>query len=106
MTSISPSILQSLTTMVGEAINFICLVEYDYQKWYLALGRTSFYFIDENLKKYKDPSIPYRKIQACRLCMKHKTLMQIALHKDEEAYQSESNDPSAILEKKLRKTYG
>ena len=77
MSSISPSILRGLSTLVPDIINYICLVEYKDQGWYLGLARESFYFIDTELKKYKDPPIPYSKIQACRLCSKKKTLLQI-----------------------------
>ena len=58
---------------------------------------------------FKDPPVPFSKIMACRVS-KHKTLMQIALHKREkvgfgQAAKSE-NDPETILQNKLEVTYG
>jgi len=77
MSQISPSVLKGLSTLVPDELNFVCLVEYNDKQWYMALGRSSFYFISENLDWYKDPPVPYKKILACRLCSKRKTLMQI-----------------------------
>lgn len=81
MSAISPSVLRGLSTLVPDSLNFVTLVEYNHLPWYLALGRESFYFIQEDLMKYKDPPIPYRKIEAVCLCSKRKTLMQIRLVK-------------------------
>ena len=75
MSEISPSVLRSLGVLVPEQINYVCLVEFENKQWYLAMGRSTFYFIDRDLDKYKDPSIPYNKIQAIRLCSRNKNLM-------------------------------
>jgi hypothetical protein len=77
MSQISPSILKGLSMLVPDTINYVSLIEYENTMWFMALGRKSFYFIDYNLDRYKDPPIPYQKIAACRLCSKTKTLMQI-----------------------------
>ena len=107
MCSISPSILRGLSTLVPDAVNYVCLVEYDNIQWYLALGRKSIYFIDKELNKFKDPPIPYNKIEACRLCSRRKTLMQIQLKIDRRlAANKESSDPKIVLERKLCETYG
>ena len=79
MSQISPSVLKGISTLVPDEVNFICLVEYNDKQWYMAMGRQSFYFISENFDWYKDPSIPYKKLLACRLCSKRKTLMQLKL---------------------------
>ena len=68
MCSISPSILRSLSTLVPDAVNYVCLVEYDDCEWYMALGRKSIYLIETELNRYRDPPIPYNKIEACRIC--------------------------------------
>ena len=89
-----------------DAVNYVCLVEFENEQWYLALGRKSFYFIDIELNKYKDPPIPYSKIEACRLCKKKKTLMQIQLKLSKErGGAAESSDPNIELERKLRQTF-
>ena len=75
MSLISPSILAGLSTLVKDKLNYVCLVEYDKIKWYLGLGQRSFYFISEDMTKFKDPPIPYQRIRYCRLCSKEKTLV-------------------------------
>ena len=82
MSTISPSVLNALSNLVPppDKINYICFVEWNYQTWYLALGREFFYFIKEDLSRYKEPPVPYRKIEACCLCSKRKTLMAIKLN--------------------------
>lgn len=106
MSTISPSILRGLSTLVPDAINYVCVVEFENEQWYLALGRKSFYFIDIELKKYKDPPIPYSKIEACRLCSRMKTLMQIQLKLSKDVPLAvESSDPNVELERKLLLTY-
>ena len=101
MSYISPSILRGLSSLVPEQLNFVCLVELNKSKWFLGLGRKQFYFISEDLTKYKDPPIPYKMIEACRLCKKRKTLMQLKLF---------VNNPnmaeSKALTKELIETYG
>ena len=77
--SISPSVLQALSKLVPDKLNYICFVEWNYMTWYLALGRENFYFISEDLTKYKEPPVPYKKIVACCLCSKRKNLMSIKL---------------------------
>lgn len=79
MAHISNSILRGLSTLVNEQLNYVSLVEYQNIRWYLCLGRKKFYFIDEELKKYKFPGISYDCIEACRLCKTKKTLMQLLL---------------------------
>ena len=79
MSSISPSVLTALSTLVPDKLNYVCFVEWNYMTWYLALGREYFYFISEDLTRYKEPPVPYNKILACCLCSKRKTLMQIKL---------------------------
>ena len=65
MSVISPGVLQSLSKLVQEKygakekINYICIVEWKYVSWYLALGRESIYFMTEDLRKCKDPPIKY-----------------------------------------------
>ena len=63
MSEISPSVLEALSTLVSpETLNYVCLVDYDSSRWYLAMGRTQFYFITSDLKRHIDPPIPYSKI--------------------------------------------
>ena len=96
MTTISPSVLSALSNLVPppDKINYVCFVEWNYQTWYLALGRELFYFIKEDLSRFKFPAVPYSKIEACCLCSKRKTLMVIKLNLDKE------------LDSNLHKTYG
>jgi len=58
-----------------DTISYISSCEYDNQRWYMALGKSKFYFINMNLETYMDPPIPYKKIESVRLCTKKKTLM-------------------------------
>ena len=68
MADISPSVLDGISSLVApETINYVCLVEYEHNAWYLAMGRTSFYFISKSLKEYLDPPVPYSRIHECRL---------------------------------------
>jgi hypothetical protein len=73
--------------------------------WFLALGRKSFYFINQNLEKFKVPPIPYQKIESCRICDKRKTLMQIQLQKYKDN-EGETKDPAVKLENDLKASYG
>ena len=61
MTTVSPSILDAISMLTPEddRINYVQLVELKNIQWYLALGRECFYFFTLDLKKYKDPPIPY-----------------------------------------------
>jgi hypothetical protein len=102
MSLISPSILAGLSTLVDEKLNYVCLVEYDKIKWYLGLGRRQFYFISEDLTKYKDPPIPYMRINVCRLCTKAKTLVQLKLKIDSKVADSEHGS----LDHQMSSTYG
>ena len=104
MSTISPSVLKALSTLVPDPdkINYICFVEWNYQTWYLALGREFFYFITEDLSKYKKPPIPYKKIEACCLCSKRKTLMAIRLNLSGKKNKS---DPDHALDMALSLTY-
>ena len=68
MSGISPSVLAGISSLVApEIINYVCLVEYDDIQWYLAMGRTSFYFISKPLTEFLDPPVPYSRIQECSL---------------------------------------
>lgn len=49
MSSISPSVLKSLSNLVQQKLNYVCLVEYQNSQWYLALGRSRFFFIQTDL---------------------------------------------------------
>ena len=107
MSAISPSVLRGLSTLVPDSLNFVTLVEYNHSPWYLALGRESFYFIQEDLQKYKDPPIPYRKMEAVCLCSKQKTLMQVKLVKPlDRGMFVNPGDPAVKLENDLIETYG
>lgn len=75
MSHISQSVLDSISKLVGQTMNYVCLVEFNRSQWYLALGRECFYFFSSDLRMFKDPPIPYSRIGACRLCKKKKTLM-------------------------------
>ena len=81
MSVVSPSVLQSLSKLVQEIygpkekINYICVVEWKYVNWYLALGRDAIYFMSEDFSKFKDPPIPYKNIEAFCLCKKRKNLL-------------------------------
>ena len=69
MSEISKSVLEALSTLVqNETLNYVCIVEYDGQNWYLGLGRTKFYFISSDLKRHIDPVVPYSNIDEIRLC--------------------------------------
>ena len=102
MSKISTSILKGLSTLVPDQLNYICLVEYNDKIWYLALGQKSFYFISADLNMYKDPAIPYSAIEACRLCAKRSTLMQIKLFPQ---MSGDKNDPLVKLDMDLSTTY-
>mmetsp|Transcript_24004 Transcript_24004/g.36885 ORF Transcript_24004/g.36885 Transcript_24004/m.36885 type:complete len:129 (+) Transcript_24004:2-388(+) len=107
MSQISPSVLKSLSTLVPDSLNYVCLCEYGNVQWYMALGQKSFYFISDNLMSYKDPPIPYSKIECCKLCIKKKTLMQIRLKPPKKGgVFGKSSDPSVLLDNALAKTYG
>jgi len=72
MADISPSVLDGISSLVApETINYVCLVEYEHNSqlisWYLAMGRTSFYFISKPLTEFLDPPVPYSRIHECRL---------------------------------------
>ena len=68
MCDISPSVLEALSTLVApEILNFVCLVEYAGQQWYLSLGRSSFFFIATELERKIEPAIPYSKIAVLRV---------------------------------------
>lgn len=97
MSHISPSILRGLSKLVPESLNYVCYVEYDNARWYLGLGRRSFYFIDEELRRFKDPAIPYSKIEACRICPQKKTLIQIALKLDDKCEDHENPSPDHAI---------
>jgi hypothetical protein len=76
MSDISKSVLDSISTLVApEIINYIQLVEYHFVQYYLAMGRTCFYFIAKDLGEHIDPPVPYSRIYRCRLDHKRKTLM-------------------------------
>lgn len=75
MSYISPSILRGLSTLIGDNINYLTLVQYNSEQWYLALARHDFYFVKLDLSLFLDPPVPYHLIEACRLCSKQKTLI-------------------------------
>ena len=104
MSTISPSVLKALSTLVPDPdkINYICFVEWNYQTWYLALGREFFYFITEDLSRYKEPPVPYEKIEACCLCSKRKTLMVIKLNL---SGKNNKSDPDYAFDMALNLTY-
>jgi len=73
MSSISNSVLESLSALVPkeyqpEKINYISLVNYWGNNWYMAFGRKYFYFINTEFEKFKAPPVPYTKIDACLIC--------------------------------------
>lgn len=72
--------------------------------WYLALGRENFYFISEDLSKYKEPPVPYKKIVACCLCSKRKNLLSIKLELSDISM-FEKADPEQLLDQQLKLTY-
>ena len=110
MSGISPSVLAGISSLVApETINYVCLVEYEHVPWYLAMGRTSFYFISKPLTEFLDPPVPYSRIQECRLAAKQTTLLQLQLTPSESSgdrYRGSSKDPRVILEIAIEKTYG
>ena len=102
MSQISPSVLRSLSALVDDQINYVCLVEYIDTKWYLALANSRFFFVKYDLSCYKDPAVPFEKIKECRLCSRRKTLLQIVLIEEKSGAKT---DPSVILDQNLTKTY-
>ena len=70
MSTISPSIIRGLSTLIPDKVNLIAIVHCNNVQMFLALARDSFYFVDMNLEKYVKPPIPYEYIEACKLCMK------------------------------------
>jgi hypothetical protein len=107
MSSISPSVLKNLSQLVPDSLYYICLVEYRSQPWYLSLGKDQFYFISQDLKYYLHPAIKYSKIEACLLCSKRKTLMQIKLKFEEQVGVFGAGSGSQGSEDaELKETYG
>lgn len=104
MATISPSVLKALSYIVpdGDKINFISLVEWKHIHWYLALGREFFYFIQTDLRAYKNPKIPYKHIKACVVCNKKKNLLQININIDPGL---NANHPDYSTIKALGNTY-
>jgi len=49
----SPAILKALSSIVDDSLNYVTLVNYHDTEYYLVLGRFSFYFIEDNLKRKK-----------------------------------------------------
>ena len=47
--STSPAILKALSVIVNDSLNYVSLVEYIEENYYLVLGRFSFYFIRNDL---------------------------------------------------------
>jgi hypothetical protein len=45
----SPAILKALSALVNDSLNYVSLVEYMDEHYYLVLGRFSFYFIKNDL---------------------------------------------------------
>ena len=47
----SPAILKALSAIVNDSLNYVSLVEYMEELYYLVLGRFSFYFIKNDLSE-------------------------------------------------------
>ena len=66
MTTTSPAILAALSAIVKDRLNYVSLIEDRDKdnKFYLVLGRFSFYFINEDLGKCS-ASIKYAYLEKC-----------------------------------------
>jgi hypothetical protein len=69
----SPAVLRALSAIVEDSLNYVSLVEYYGEQYYLALGRFSFYFIMENLSKCQ-ATIKYAHLERCLLDQKRNQL--------------------------------
>lgn len=74
----SPAILKALSAIVNDSLNYVSLVEYMEERYYLVLGRFSFYFIKNDLTICQ-ASIKYAHLEKCLTDEKKATLVQIQL---------------------------
>lgn len=72
----SPAILKALSAIVKDSLNYVSIVEYMEENYYLALGRFSFYFIREDLERCQ-ASIKYAHLERCLLDEKRSQLLQL-----------------------------
>jgi len=62
----SPAVLKSLSAIVQDSLNYVTNIVYHNRDYYLALGRFSFYFINNELDKC-DATITYAHVERCLL---------------------------------------
>ena len=60
----SPAILKALSALVNDSLNYVSLVEYMDEHYYLVLGRFSFYFIKNDLSDCQ-ASVKYAHLEKC-----------------------------------------
>ncbi|CDW74435.1 arm repeat protein [Stylonychia lemnae] len=81
----SPAILKALSAIVNDSLNYVSLIEYMEEQYYLVLGRFSFYFIKNDLSLCQ-ASIKYAHLEKCLTDEKKVSLVQIQL--------SDNRDPT------------
>eukprot|EP00347_Sterkiella_histriomuscorum_P016136 403354352 len=84
-TTTSPAILKALSAIVNDSLNYVSLIEYMEEQYYLVLGRFSFYFIKNDLSQCQ-ASIKYAHLERCLTDEKKVTLIQLQL--------SDNRDPT------------
>ena len=74
----SPAILKALSSIVNDSLNYVSLIEYMEDHYYLVLGRFSFYFIRNDLSRCQ-AAIKYAHLEKCLTDEKKGSLVQIQL---------------------------
>ena len=74
MNNTSPSILKALSAIVEDTLNYVSLIEYIQDPYYLGLWRFSFYFIKNDLTTCS-AVIKYAHLERCLTDEKKNTLI-------------------------------
>jgi hypothetical protein len=74
MSTTSPAILKALSAIVKDSLNYVSLIEYMEENYYLTLGRFSFYFIKEDLNR-NEAAIKYAHLERCLIDEKNLSLV-------------------------------
>jgi len=78
MATTSPAILKALSAIVNDSLNYVSLIEYMEEQYYLVLGRFSFYFIKNDLS-HCQAALKYAHLEKCLTDEKKVTLVQVQL---------------------------